>query len=205
MVVVRGKESHLGQGSFAKGWKYDWPTDTWILEQGPFSVDLVYIKDTDFPYDTWGRYVNSLPFESLCNQKNTAYDLFPALFPKTATVLHAEELKSAVHSLEGDRIVAKPVTGSGGRGVVIGTKEEILKRIESGEIDTDALSKLLENPPTGRHLYCKVSEKGGLSVYGLQRMPVTLYVEQWGRLLEFADTLKQFMKDNDDKLKRKGQ
>ncbi len=37
-----------------------------------------------------------------------------------------------------------------------------------------------------RSLSCKVSEKGGLSVYGLQRMPVTLYVEQWDRLLNFA-------------------
>ncbi len=82
------------------------------------------------------------------------------------------------------------------------TKEEILQRIESGEISAEALSQLLENPPKGR-LYCKVSEKGGLSVYGLQRMPVTLYVEQWTRLLEFVPVLKQFMADNDDKLKRK--
>jgi hypothetical protein len=36
-------------------------------------------------------------------------------------------------------------------------------------------------------LYCKVSEKGAISVYGLQRMPVTLYVEQWDRLLNFAE------------------
>jgi len=49
----------------------------------------------------------------------------------------------------------------------------------------------------------KVSEKGAISVYGLQRMPVTLYVEQWTRLLEFADDLKQFMHDNESKLKRK--
>ena len=34
-------------------------------------------------------------------------------------------------------------------------------------------------------------------------MPVTLYVEQWTRRLEFVPTLKQFMADNDDKLKRK--
>ena len=53
------------------------------------------------------------------------------------------------------------------------------------------------------NLYCKVSEKGGLSVYGLQRMPVTLYLEQWERLLGFADDIRQFIKDNDGKLKRK--
>ena len=86
------------------------------------------------------------------------------------------------------------------------TKEEILQKVAAGEITPEQAGKLLltEAPARGT-LYCKVSEKGGLSVYGLQRMPVTLYVEQWGRLLDFAPTLKQFMADNDDKLKRKGQ
>ena len=85
------------------------------------------------------------------------------------------------------------------------TKEEILKKVAAGEITPEEAGKLLmtEAPARGT-LYCKVSEKGAMSVYGLQRMPVTLYIEQWTRLLEFSDTLKQFMKDNDDKLKRKG-
>jgi hypothetical protein len=52
-------------------------------------------------------------------------------------------------------------------------------------------------------LYCKVSEKGAISIYGLQRMPVTLYVEQWGRLLDFADEIRAFMKEHDSELKRK--
>ena len=85
------------------------------------------------------------------------------------------------------------------------TNEEILKKVAAGEITPEQAGKLLvsEAPARGT-LYCKVSEKGAMSVYGLQRMPVTLYIEQWTRLLEFSDTLKQFMKDNDDKLKRKG-
>ena len=84
------------------------------------------------------------------------------------------------------------------------TKEEILLKVASGEITSEQAGKLLlTDAPARGTLYCKVSEKGGLSVYGLQRMPVTLYVEQWTRLLEFVPTLKQFMADNDDKLKRK--
>ncbi len=84
------------------------------------------------------------------------------------------------------------------------TKEEILQKVASGEITPEQAGKLLlSDAPARGTLYCKVSEKGGLSVYGLQRMPVTLYVEQWTRLLEFIPTLKQFMADNDDKLKRK--
>jgi len=50
----------------------------------------------------------------------------------------------------------------------------------------------------------KVSEKGGVSLYGLGRFPVTLYKEQWARLLDMADEIRAFIKDNEDKLKTKG-
>jgi hypothetical protein len=49
----------------------------------------------------------------------------------------------------------------------------------------------------------RVSEKGGVSVYGLGRFPVTLYYEQWVRLLDNADALKQFMEENKSNLKLK--
>ena len=54
-----------------------------------------------------------------------------------------------------------------------------------------------------RGLNLKVSEKGALSVYGLGRFPVTLYKEQWAKLLAMADDIKAFLKANDDKLKSK--
>jgi hypothetical protein len=50
----------------------------------------------------------------------------------------------------------------------------------------------------------KVSEKGGVSVYGLGRFPVTLYKEQWAKLLEMADDIRAFIKENEAKLKTKG-
>jgi hypothetical protein len=84
-------------------------------------------------------------------------------------------------------------------------KEEILQKLASGELQVDAASKMLaelEQPKRG-NLYCKVSEKGAVSVYGLQRMPVTLYMEQWERLLGFADEIRQFIKDHEGQLKRK--
>ncbi len=86
-------------------------------------------------------------------------------------------------------------------------KEEILAKLAAGELSVDEASKLLVElePPKRGTLYCKVSEKGAVSVYGLQRMPVTLYVEQWERLLGFADEIRQFLKENDSRLKRKGQ
>jgi hypothetical protein len=50
-----------------------------------------------------------------------------------------------------------------------------------------------------------VSEKGGVSVYGLGRFPVTLYKEQWTRLLDMANDIRAFIKDNESKLKTKGE
>jgi hypothetical protein len=49
----------------------------------------------------------------------------------------------------------------------------------------------------------KVSEKGGVSVYGLGRFPVTLYYEQWIRLLDQADQIRAFMEENKSRLKMK--
>ena len=54
-----------------------------------------------------------------------------------------------------------------------------------------------------RGVSLKVSEKGGLSVYGLGRFPVTLYKEQWTKLLDMADDIKAFLKENDARLKSK--
>jgi hypothetical protein len=84
-------------------------------------------------------------------------------------------------------------------------KEEILAKLAAGELKVEEASSLLAQLETHKRgsLYCKVSEKGALSVYGLQRMPVTLYVEQWQRLIDFTDDIREFIKENDSKFKRK--
>jgi hypothetical protein len=56
-----------------------------------------------------------------------------------------------------------------------------------------------------RGVSLKVSEKGGVSVYGLGRFPVTLYKEQWMKLLDMADELRAFIKAHDHELKAKPQ
>jgi hypothetical protein len=50
----------------------------------------------------------------------------------------------------------------------------------------------------------KVSEKGGLSVYGMGRFPITLYKEQWLKLLDMSDAIRSFIAANDAALKTKG-
>ena len=57
----------------------------------------------------------------------------------------------------------------------------------------------------GRSVGLKVSEKGGVSVYGLGRFPVTLYKEQWAKLLDMAEEIRTFIKENESKLKAKEQ
>jgi hypothetical protein len=65
-----------------------------------------------------------------------------------------------------------------------------------------AENERLKNRST-RGVSLKVSEKGGVSVYGLGRFPVTLYKEQWVRLLDMAEDIRAFIKDNDSSLKSK--
>jgi hypothetical protein len=55
-----------------------------------------------------------------------------------------------------------------------------------------------------RELYCRVAAKGGVSLYGINsRMPVTLYAEQWERLIGYVPQIQAFLKENADALDRK--
>jgi hypothetical protein len=74
------------------------------------------------------------------------------------------------------------------------TYEELKARLE--EMEKKATRR------TGE-LDFKIGEKGGVSVYGLGRFPVTLYYEQWIRLLDTAPRLREFMEENKSKLKLK--
>ncbi|HEX9265284.1 MAG TPA: hypothetical protein VF977_13030 [Candidatus Binatia bacterium] len=79
------------------------------------------------------------------------------------------------------------------------TAEQKLARLEA---ENRALKDQIEQRKPGQ-LRLKISEKGGLSVYGLGRFPVTLYKEQWTRLLDYADEIKDFLQQNDQQLKGK--
>ncbi len=56
---------------------------------------------------------------------------------------------------------------------------------------------------SARGVTLKVSEKGALSVYGLGRFPVTLYKEQWLRLLDMNEDIRSFIRENEGTLKSK--
>jgi hypothetical protein len=78
------------------------------------------------------------------------------------------------------------------------SEEELKAEIERLRTENETLKK-----PARGQMSLKVSEKGGLSVYGLGRFPVTLYREQWEKLLAMADEIRQFIAANDGALKKK--
>lgn len=82
-------------------------------------------------------------------------------------------------------------------------RKEILERLAGGELSPEEADELLAKGEKKTGLYCKVSGKGGISVYGLGRFPTTLYAEQWQRLLDFGDEIRQFAKEHESELKKK--
>lgn len=79
------------------------------------------------------------------------------------------------------------------------TPEEMQAELERLKAENEALKK----PAARGTISYKVSEKGAVSVYGLGRFPVTLYREQWEKLLDRGDEIRKFMADNASKLKLK--
>jgi hypothetical protein len=64
--------------------------------------------------------------------------------------------------------------------------------------------ELKQSRAKGGALSLKVSQKGAVSLYGMGRFPVTLYKEQWLRVIEFAEEIKKFIAENQGSLKSKG-
>jgi hypothetical protein len=79
------------------------------------------------------------------------------------------------------------------------TPEEMQAELERLKAENEALKK----PAARGTISFKVSEKGAVSVYGLGRFPVTLYKEQWEKLLDRGEEIRKFMVDNASKLKLK--
>ena len=79
------------------------------------------------------------------------------------------------------------------------TPEEMQAELERLKAENEVLKK----PAARGTISFKVSEKGAVSVYGLGRFPVTLYKEQWEKLLDRDADIRTFIADNASKLKLK--
>jgi len=78
--------------------------------------------------------------------------------------------------------------------------DDLKKEIERLKAEND---KLKEDKKKPRDIYFKVSQKGAVSAYGLGRFPVTLYKEQWTKLLDKKSEILEFIVENDSELKTK--
>jgi hypothetical protein len=76
--------------------------------------------------------------------------------------------------------------------------EDLQKELEQLRAENERL----KSRRTGE-ISLRVSEKGGVSVYGLGRFPVTLYQEQWEKLLAHTEEIRAFIAENRDRLKKK--
>lgn len=124
--IVRGQESYRGGNTFEGGW---------LFEDGSFRrqvkelvFDVIYDKSTErapFQPDDTCVLANPRELDRLCTDKWLAYQTFPSLFPLTRLVTNADELEQALREIQTRLIVAKPVGGDQGRGVIIGTPDEV--------------------------------------------------------------------------------
>ena len=78
------------------------------------------------------------------------------------------------------------------------TEEELKAELEKLKAENEALKNR-----GSKGISIKVSEKGAVSVYGLGRFPVTLYQEQWHKLLDMSEDIRGFIKENQSRLKAK--
>ena len=78
------------------------------------------------------------------------------------------------------------------------TDEDLRAELERLRSENESLKK-----SSAKGISMKVSEKGGLSVYGLGRFPITFYKEQWVKLLDMGDDIRAFLKAHDGELKTK--
>ena len=78
------------------------------------------------------------------------------------------------------------------------TEDELKAELERLKAENEVLKAR-----SSRAVTLKVSEKGGVSVYGMGRFPVTLYKEQWLKLLDMAEDIRKFIAENESKLKVK--
>jgi hypothetical protein len=126
--VVRGQDSFQGNGTFSGGWVFE--SGKFREEASPIHAHTIYNKGY-FRSDATSRVLNDPAFDHLCTDKWETYRLFPSLSPLTRLVKDEAALKEAASAFGDKRIVAKPLDGEEGKGVMAGIASELMAKIVS--------------------------------------------------------------------------
>jgi len=84
-------------------------------------------------------------------------------------------------------------------------EEDLKRQLEEMKREKEAVEAQLaaEKAKQTRAVYLKVSEKGGASLYGIRRFPITFYVEEWNRILDMEPEIRSFLKTHEGELTTK--
>lgn len=121
--IVRTQESFLGGNRFSHSWVFD--GTTFRERNEPVELDLIYDKG-HFKGDAGSTLLNDVAIDVLCTDKRVTAKMFPEISPKTFEVASRKELEAMLAGWTGEKVVAKPIDGHEGKGVVIGSPAEVL-------------------------------------------------------------------------------
>lgn len=129
LVFVRSMQTYEGNGIFSKYWFLD--GDIFRMVEEAITPDLIYNKGNFHSEEKSLPLLNDPELDRVCLDKNETYKLFRDACPRTEVASSAEEARSLSDAFPARMIVAKPVDGEEGKGVLIGPKEDILPQIPS--------------------------------------------------------------------------
>lgn len=121
--IARHAVSYRGDMRFDGTWRVT--NDQFIHREGIIVADLIVDKCRDFSATGTYHILNVPEVRALCEDKTVSIERLPHLYPKTVRVERKEELEHALNQVPSERVVRKPLTGSGGKGVLIGTAKEV--------------------------------------------------------------------------------
>jgi glutathione synthase/RimK-type ligase-like ATP-grasp enzyme len=125
--IVRSQKTYLGNNTFQGGWIFD--GSKFMRTEEILETNLIYDKG-HFSSDKTARLLNPIELDELCTDKWVSYQKYKKFCPATFVAMSAGEVPGILQKIPTEKIVAKPVDGFEGRGVIIGQKEDVAAKIE---------------------------------------------------------------------------
>jgi len=131
LIIARSESSYLGDMRFQGGWR--WQASKFERFEEAWEAAVIYDKRSDsglvpqFRREAHARILNPNPIVEICDDKFKTFHIFREFCPLVFLVLDEKQLVEALAKLQGETKVMKPISESGGKGVVIGSDEKILK------------------------------------------------------------------------------